>query len=71
MLCNGGTKEDMSAPGWMGVQTGREVRQANPVDQSREVMSTWIASEGEVIDSFFLEKLRCDVTSARTVNGHT
>ena len=55
----------------MGVQVGREVRQENPVDQSREMMSTRIASEGEVIGSFFLEKLRCDVTGARTVNGHT
>ena len=55
----------------MGVQAGREAFQANPADQFREVMSTWIASEGEVIGSFFQENLRCDVTSARTVNGHT
>ena len=55
----------------MGVQTRREVRQANPAGQFQGVMTTWIESEREVIDSSSLENLRCDVVGARTVNGHT
>ena len=61
---------DQPPDGWGFKRIGRGSRQ-NPELQFRGVMSTWIASEGEVIDSWFQENLRCDVVGARTVIGHT